>query len=242
MSESGGDVLIMAVTFKILHVYECAVAFSIDFDTYFLRTVPFTQIFNSDMMLQSIPNIDSWFQAKTHQRYSLRSVLDMMSAYRDALDHTYSIADLEEIAKQSAIAARTHVLTERMSDYSKLYWIEITDPDKLESVHIANIREKFEFLKSKLGVDGLFNYLCRLLVFATINRRDVVPVLERLILRLEKIPGKPIYPSTEDLDKDLQTAVLTTVFNDNITMVKGVDILIQHKLRALTANSDIVKN
>lgn len=221
------------VDLKIHYVQGSVTAFSLNLDFYFLRTEPIPQIFDVGLTPQTVANIDSWFQAKTQQRYSYRGFLDMVGAFKDGLAHTYSRRDLEEICQKSALAAKSYVLTERMAEYGKHYWIEILNPVSLDTVHAQAIRDKFEHLRTKLGDDELFNNLCRLLKFAQRNRPGLVSVFERLIKRLGRIQQDPHYPETNDLDIDLQRAVLAIVLEKGIAAYKGIAIDIQTKIESL---------
>lgn len=221
------------VELKIHHVQGPVIAFSLNFDLYFLRTHPVPQIFDANLTPHVIANIDNWFQAKTQQRYSYRGFLDMMGAFAEGLKHTYSGQDLEHICRHAALAAKNFVLTERLGDYSKLYWVEVLDPIKLETVHAPAVRDKFEHLRAKLGDEEFFNNLCRLWKFASRHRPGLAAVFERLIQRLGRLPQEPRYPTTDDLDKDLQRAVLVTVLERGAAVYKGVPADIQEKMGIL---------
>lgn len=222
------------VEFRILYVTGPAMAFSLDNILYFFRTQPFPQIFDGHLTPQLIPNIDSWIQNKTQQRHSLRSFTDMMEAFADGLSHTYSVEDLVDVARRATLAARTIITTQKLADYSRVFWLESLDPSKLESVHLPGVRDNFESLRSKLGDDGFHNYLCRLLAFVTHHRPTLSPVIERLIQRLGKVSQTPVYPSTPELDIELQKAVLVAVLKKEPLAHKDVEPDIRAKLGALT--------
>jgi hypothetical protein len=220
------------VDFKIHLVRNGVAAFSINFDLYFFRSQPYPQLFNDDLTPQTIHNFDNWFQAKTHQRYSYRGFMDMVGAFEEALKISYSLDDLKALAAQAALAGKKYVLTERMSDYRRFYWIEILDPIKFDSSYAELMRDKFEHFQQTLGTATFFNHLCRFHKIARKYSQTIAGVFERLIRRLGHIPQEPSYPLTDDLDADLVKAVLGQVVGQDV--YKAVPRVIQDKIEALS--------
>lgn len=212
------------------------VAFNIDHDLWFMRLTPIPKVYSEDLKPQLIPNLDSWFQAKTHQRYSLQTFKDAVAAFQAGLEKSYSTQDLKAVALKATIAAKA-ALMERMPEYGKHFWIEILDPVKLESVWAPQIREKFEELRAKLGDDEFHNYLCRLRKFAAKHRPGLAVVFERFITRLGRSPVEPRLPQTDDLDAELCRAVLATVLDRNIAAYKDVPAHVQERLEILNGRS-----
>ncbi len=208
------------------------VAFNIDFDLWFMQLEPVPRILDSDLKPQLIPNLDSWFQAKTHQRYSLQSFKDVVAAFRLGLAKSYSANDLKLVALRTTIATKNAVM-ERMGEYGRYYWIEALDPVKLETVWAAKVREKFDELRAKLGDDGFHNYLCRLWKFATKHRPGLAVVFERFIKRLGREPQEPVLPQTDELDAELCKAVLAVVLDKGIAAYRGVPEHVQQRLEIL---------
>jgi hypothetical protein len=208
------------------------VAFNIDFDLWFMQLEPVPRILDSDLKPQLIPNLDSWFQAKTHQRYSLQSFKDIVAAFKLGLSKSYSAGDLRAVALRTAMVTKQAVM-ERMGEYGRHYWIEALDPVKLETVWAAKVREKFDELRAKLGDDGFHNYLCRLWKFATKHRPGLVVVFERFIKRLGREPQEPVLPQTDDLDAELCKAVLAVVLDRGIAAYRGVPEHVQQRLEIL---------
>lgn len=222
----------MAVDLVIQHVLGDVVAFSIDLDSYFMRLQPVPRVYDNDLKPQLIPNIDSWFQAKTQQRYSHRGFLDMVAAFRCGLARSFSGDDLRAMAAQAAVTAKFAML-EQLAQYRKHFWIELLDPAKLESVWAPRVREQFGELRAKLGDDDFHNYLCRLLKFATQHRPGLVKVFERLIERLGRLPQEPRYPYTADLDDQLVKTVLAGVVGRGVGFYRGVPDQLQRRLEML---------
>jgi hypothetical protein len=223
----------MAITFKIHLVHNNIIAFSIDYDLYFLKTLPVPQLFNADLVQQIVYNFDSWFQAKTQQRYCYRGVLDMAEAFADGLKLSYGLDDLRALTAATAVAAKNYVLTDRMSDYRKHFWIEILDPAKLDTTVAVHLREKFDHLRSKLGDDAFYNNLCRLWRLASKLRPGAATVFEGLIRRLGRVPEEPVYPTTPDLDSDLVKSVLVLMLGRGVGLYKGIAPAIQDKVERL---------
>jgi hypothetical protein len=200
-----------AVELKILLVRSDIIAFRVDLDFYYFRSLPIPQLFDADLTLQIIYNFDNWFQAKTHQRYSYRGFLDMAGAFADALNLTYSTDDINQLCGLAALAAKKFILTTKSSDYKKHYWVEMLNPVRLETVHADLVRSKFDEMRNKLGDDAFYNYLCRLWHLARAYRPTAAGIFERLICRLGRIPEEPRWPQTDALDKELVGAVLCLV-------------------------------
>lgn len=222
----------MAVDLVIQHVLGNVVAFTIDLDTYFMQLQPVPRIFNNDLKPQFIPNIDSWFQAKTQQRHSHRGFQDMVTAFQGGLARSFSGDDMRVVAANAVLTAKLAMI-EQLAQYRKHFWIELLDPAKLDSVWAPKVREKFEELRSQLGDDDFHNYLCRMLKFATQHRPGLVKVFERLIERLGRVPQEPRYPATIELDEKLVKAVLTNVTDKGTGFYRGVPEQLQRRLEML---------
>ncbi len=205
------------------------VAFSIDYILYIMRLEPILQLYDHNLKLQIVPNIDAWFQVQTQQRYSQRGFLDMVAAFRAGLEKSYSYNDLRALASYTTIVTKLAVI-ERLPDFKKHYWIEDLDPVQLESNLAPLVRDQFEQLRVKLGDDGFYNYLCRLWKFAIKYYPSLAPTFERLIGRLDRTPTEPHLPTTAELDQTLLKAVLTIVFERKTTAFKNVPLDIQERL------------
>ena len=212
------------------------VAFSIDYDLYFMRLEPVPRVYDGDLKPQVIPNLDSWFQAKTHQRHSLQSFRDMVGAFAAGLARSYSVGDLSSLAATTALATKLALL-DRMGEYGRYYWIEVLDPAKLETVWAENVRLKFDGLRARLGDDGFHNYLCRLWKFAVRHRPRAAAVFEKFIRRLGREPQDPVLPGTVELDGELVRSVLAQVLTRETPHYKGVPKPVQDRLEILNGRS-----
>lgn len=212
------------------------VAFSVDGELYFAQVEPVFAIYDCNLNKQQIPNFDFWIQAKTHQRYSFQSFLDAISAFRSGLAASYSLIDLETLVAKTVMATRNHVLA-LMGRYQKVFWIEVLDPTKIESLWVPEIRAKFEYLRSKLGDNGLFDYLCRFWSFCRDHQPGSVAVFERLIARLGKQPQAPVYCPVDAVDNELAVGVIKSLNLPDFPLYKTVSADVNNKLRILNAEA-----
>ncbi len=199
--------------------------FSINLDYYFFQLLPVPKLFDDNLVPQIIPNLDSWFQAKTQLRYSYQNFLDMIIAFTDGYVHAYTHQDLEKICVEASLLAKRYILAERMGEYSKHYWVEVIDPAKVEK-YVQGIREKFDNLKTKTN---FYNYLCRFWKFTKRNCPQLTPVFEKFITRLDRVAQDPVYPRTDDLDSELLKFVIAKVL-PTVSMPKGLPERIVDKL------------
>ncbi len=212
------------------------IAFSIGFDLYFMQFDPIPRIFSEDLKPQIIPNLDSWFQAKTHQRHSLQSFKDVSAAFAAGLSKSYSVTDLRGVVAATVAATKTAFI-ERMGAYGKFYWVEMLDPAKLETVWADRVRQEFDKLKARLG-GGFYNYLCRLWKFSMRHRPLVAPVFEKFIARLGMEPQDPVLPETVELDSELTRHVLANVLGKGTPSFKGVPPHVHQRLEILNGRAN----
>lgn len=220
---------------KIKYVLGETIAFTINTDLYYLKTGPdYPQLFNSDLVLQIVPNIDVWLQANTQQRYSFRSICDMAEAFRCGLETAYTKQDMRIYAEMAIQAARDLLFqSERVSDYARLFWIEVMDPTRLEGSYARVLRENFDKIRTKLGDDRLYNHLCRMWRLCNFRRPSEAAVFERLIRRLGKLPQESRYPVTAELDGALKHDALLKIWGRRLPQYKTVSDAIIEKVQAL---------
>lgn len=223
----------MAIKLTLHSIEGPFVAFNIDLDLWFMQIDPIPRIYDSDLKPQIVPNFDSWFQARTHQRYSFQAFKDVVDAFRLGLSKSYSTRDFQDLVARTTVATKT-ALMERMGEYGRYYWIEVLDPVQLETVWVGKIRAKFDELRKKLGNDKFHNYLCRLMKFATKHRPGLVTVFEKFIQRLGRNPAEqPKFPQTDDLDAELCRVVMAAVLNRHLATYRGVPEHVQERLEVL---------
>lgn len=205
------------------YAYKKVVVFRIDVDLFYLKRGPNTpQIYDVDLRLMVVPNIDSWLQSKTHQRYSYRGVCDMADAFKAGLNHSYTHSDLEYICKVSSkytidIIFKTYII----SEFSSAYWVELMNPIKIYKF-IDILRTDFDKFRLKYGDDELYNILCRLWQFSNLHSLSETAVFESLIRKIGRIPQSPKYPDTSLIDSEVEKLVTEMVVNRNATEFKNI--------------------
>lgn len=191
-------------TLQIKYATKDVVGFVVNNELFYLRFGPnIPQLFDESMSPLIIPNLDSWIQSKTQQRYSYQSLRDISSAFHAGIAAAYNIDDLHSIcdlAIQSTICEMNQ--NSWIHDYSLIYWIEILDSDKMAQ-YLKKIRDNFATIRAQIGDDKLYNNLCR--IYKTCKRQQPhnAEICEKLIKRLGKEPTDPTYPRTDETDQQV---------------------------------------
>ena len=212
------------MSLTINYVYKDVIAFSIDVGLFYLQRGPnITRMFDENIKLMVVPNIDSWLQAKTQQRYSYRGLCDMAAAFTDGLQHSYTSVDIERICKMVIRSTRDAIFkTDLASDFSAAYWVELMDHAKLQNF-LKILRSNFEKFKSIYNDDELYNILCRLWQFSNLHMPSEAAVFETLIrLKMQRSPRLPHYPVTSEADLVIERLVIGIIFNKTLTEFKGI--------------------
>lgn len=212
------------MTVIIKYVERETIAFMIDEELFYLRQGPgIPQIFNGSLKLQTIPNINNWFQTKTQRRYSHRDICDMASAFTTGLQHSYTTDDFVKIGKEIVVATvKTIFQTDNSREFSRAYWIELMDPGKLQKL-IEIIRSDFDRFKAKYNPEELYNILCRLWQFSNFYAPSEAAVFETLIrIQLKRSPQIPQYPNTSNIDSDIQKIVLGNLLSKTHNKFKDI--------------------
>lgn len=223
----------MTVTIK--YVERETVAFQINNELFYLRQGPgIPQIFNSNLRPQIIPNIDNWFQAKTQQRYSYRSICDMSAAFAAGLQHSYTNDDLAGISREVVnMTVKTIFQTDHAREFSRAYWIELMDPGKLMKL-VSHIRSDFERFKKQHDQEELYNILCRLWQFSNFYAPSESAVFETMIRnRLMRTPQIPRYPDTSAIDDKVEKLVVGNLLGKTLNKFKGIPSELVSNVRKL---------
>lgn len=180
---------------QLLYVQGRTAAFTVYGELYYLKTGPdLPQLYDSNLKKMIIGNMDHWFQAQTHQRYSYSGMKDMMDAYAAGLSRSYTSNDIPALVEKIYAVTRDVMLkTEFVRDYATAYWVELLDPKKLARL-TSEITESFDELRGKWGEERLYSYLCRLRSYCSIHVPGEVPVYDRMLGRLGRGVGEPQYP------------------------------------------------
>lgn len=214
---------------EIRHVKSRTVAFTIYDQLYYLKTGPdLPELYDSKMNRMMMPNVDSWLQAQTHQRYSLRGLKDMMNAFSQGVGQGFSSVDIEEIIKEAFDDIERMIFrTEYSRYYSIAYRLEMMDPKHMERL-INQIRMNFDDYLAKFGDDRLYNYLCRVLKFCNNHMLDESSTVERLISRLGRKSDEPKFPVVEKSD-EIKNKVLKKILNrlrkDDNEIIRNVELI-----------------
>lgn len=210
----------MALTIK--YVYCDTIAFTIGVDLFYLRTAPnIPQIFDQNEKPQIIPNLDSWILAKTQQRYSYQSLLDMAAAFAAGLSHSYTATDLDGLCRKVVQLSKSAIFhTEYATDFSRAYWIELLDPGKLQKF-VESLRSQFQQLREEHNDNELYNILCRLWQFCNFHAPSESAVFEAMIQRMGRKPQPPTF-SAIDSDRAIEELVLYDILKTELSEFKNI--------------------
>lgn len=188
--------------------------FEVNGKIYYFRDSPnFPELFDDQLHKLIVPNLDHWIQAATDQRHSLRGLQDMSVAFLAGLHCGVSDQDAYILVNNTINATRQMIFhTDLANRYGRMYFIELIDPTKIESVHTKSIAANFDKLLEKCGRTKLYNYLCRFWQACNYTLPSVAAVFEAFIRRLGLQPTTPEYPETGDLDNELKEKVCRMVF------------------------------
>ena len=210
------------MTITIKYVEGETVAFIINNQLFYLRQGPgVPQIFDENLKAQIIPNIDNWFQAKTQQRYSYKSVCDMAAAFAAGLQHSYTNDDLVWVIKRVVNATvKTIFQTDHAREFSRAYWVELMDPGKLLKL-VEYIRSDFSSFSERYEPEELYNVLCRLWQFSNFYAPSESAIFETMIrTHLKRVPQSPRYPDTSNTDQEIEK--LRSYLGEGVSTLKEV--------------------
>lgn len=212
----------MTVTIK--YVERETIAFMIDSELFYLRQGPgIAQIFDENLKPQIIPNINSWFQTKTQQRYSYRDVCDMAAAFAAGLRHSYTNDDFVRMGKEIVAATvKTIFQTDNSREFSREYWVELINLNKLQKL-IEIFRSDFDKFKMQYDSEELYNVLCRLWQFSNFYAPSEAAIFETLIrTRLKRSPQIPQYPDTSNIDSNIEKIVIGNLLGKTHSQFKEI--------------------
>lgn len=208
---------------KIIYANRETAAFTVASELFYIKIGPdLPELYDKNLKRQIVPNVDYWFQAKTHQRYSFRGICDMIGAFVDGIEHSYSRNDLTGICEIVFTKTVAYIFkTNHTRSFARSYWIEILEERQVKKL-VTKISNDFEQFHEKYGTDKFHDYLCRLWQFYNFYAPGEAPVVERLISRLGKTPTEPRYPVVE-VEQTIKEYILTDDLIRNIDRHKSVE-------------------
>lgn len=210
----------MVLTIK--YARDKVVAFCIGAELYYLDHVGTPKLYNSSLDKMIVPNIDNWMQSKTKQRYSYRGLLDMADSFSSALNHNYTSDDLRDICDVIVEQTRDTIFkTELARYYASAYWIELTEPSKIQKL-IDLFRDRFDDLLKKYGDDKMYDLICRLWQFCNLHMPSEAAIFDSLARRLGHQPRSPKYPDTSDVDIEIKRLVSSAVIGQHLSEYKEI--------------------
>lgn len=202
---------------------EETVAFTINHELYYLKTGPdLPKLFNRDLNKLIIPNLDTWLQAQTQQRYSYRGLKDMAAAFSSGLRHSYASDDLAGICGYIFDETVKMIFTtEYAHSYAVAFKVELMDPKQISKL-IEQIKGNFDSYTDRFGEERFYLYLCRLLKICNYHEPSESIVVETLIKRLGKRPREPEYQKVGDGEK-VRKQVIAKMTGTGLSRFKGID-------------------
>lgn len=180
----------------------------------------YPELYNDKLERQHC-DIDVWVGGQTRGPYTYNSIIELADAFRSGLNVAYTKHDIESLVRSICISTISLIFRQGYSaKYASQYWVELATPKDFLSF-VTKVREEFDVLRARLGDDKLYNYLCRLHQASVTASPSETAIFEKMIARLDRAPGTPTYPNTDQLDNAIADEVSTYVgtFKD----VKGVD-------------------
>lgn len=184
-------------------------AIEIDKELYYIYFGPgLPKIFNKDMNLLTIPNIDNWISSKTKQRYSLRTLNDIIIAYLEGVNSAFSEQDVLDVVDKCVDLTVKRVARSQILDaLNKLYWIESASATSLTEL-INKFRNNFGDYRKRLGDDVLHNILCRIYKTCSVRQFDGADAVEAMMSRLDRSVKDPVYPVVDKVVKDIKDDII----------------------------------
>jgi len=200
----------------IKYVFSRIIVFEINNQIYYFHDNPnLPQLYDQQLNKLIVPNLDSWLQSKTSQRYSLRGLRDMATAFMSGMQCGISEGQAYQLILNAISETKRQIFQSALaSDYARVYFIELMDPVKVEATHLPIITKNFNKLLKKCGRDRLLNYLCRFWQLCNQHSPSTSFVFENLIKRLGREPTTPHYPDTVELDNSLADEVNRVVLKN----------------------------
>lgn len=190
------------------------------------------KVFDGSMRVLNISNIDNWISAKTQQRYSMRSLKDIMLAYAEGAKSAYSRHDVKEIILACIDLTVKRLSRSRALDaLNRIYWIESSSAATIDRL-VSKIRLDLDKFRENMGEDSLFNILCR--IYKTCHLRGIegADVCEAMASRLGRSMTDPIYPSIEEIKKEITGDILLAIMEESDAKDNMINNIINNNMTA----------
>ena len=195
-------------------------------------------VYDRNMTKMNIPNIDSWIQSITQQRYSYQSVCDMGAAFEEGLKHTYSLTDIKMLSDTVSYSTIQHIFKSTNAKiYATHYWVELADKEIMEKVAVE-IGSKLQIIQEKLGTEKLISYISRLYHSCDMHGYDAKALFVKLAERLNQPMVDVKYPDTTDLDYSIAKAIWNEI-HSNWPEIPGISDDIVNKSKLLIGKTAV---
>lgn len=213
-------------------VYGKTVAFTINSEMYYLQTGPdFPRLYSHEMKKLIIPNVDSWLQAQTQQRYSFRSLRDMMDAFVCGYNYHYSQEELTELVNKICGLTIDNIFKSKYAlDFSNAYKVELMEPKQVPKL-IQQMRDNFDQYNEKFGNEKFRAYLYRVWKYCNLHLSDSSAVVESLIHRAGGETQEPKYPTLP-----AEVEIFNTIGKETHGYVKTIDAEIYNNVLLIQNN------
>lgn len=211
-------------------------AFTIYDELYYIKTGPdIPMLFDRKMKKLLIPNVDSWLQAQTQQRYSFRGLRDMMEAFAHGLEHSYARDDLKVVCEHIFNMTRDYIFkTEYTRSYAIAFKVELMNPKQIPKL-TRQIKDNFDNYRKRFGNDRFYLYLCRIWQFCNYHDPSESAVVESLIRRMDKRAEEPTYPMVEN-EAEIKNHVITKTLGSDLAKFKGIDEQVVENVNGIQSN------
>jgi len=205
------------------YAHEDSVCFRVHGVIHYLRIKPEpSRLYDQNLNQLVVPNIDSWFQSKTNQRYSFRTVCDMAEAFKSGLHAAYVYDDLRQISELCLNDVLDELFKFGMAaEYTSTCWIELATPTKIDKiVNFFNLR--LDDLRNDMGDDGVHALLCRILAICKHKSLNQATIVKKLFDRINMETEEPNLPDISKLHDKVKQRVRSKVFGKNEPKYKKI--------------------
>lgn len=208
---------------RIIHSTDMVAAIEIGGDQFIIRLdYNYPEIYDKNGRKLNIPNIDTYINRLTHQKFSYNMIIELCKSY----NHGYTNNPLKftsEVFIKSIVkeVIKQVFRTNRASEYVSLYWIECMPKFQLFKKIITPLRDNYDYFLNKLGMNKLINYANRVRKTCTdtTDLNVIIKIFDKH--NIEQID--PIYPDTSDLDDEIIGIIIHRIQSAESSIVKDAN-------------------